>query len=123
MFALCVESGRLDESRVLRVVELACHSTARHRFALLKQFDRLLRNHLKQSCAKVESAVPLSDAMQTEIATRLSKMMRSEREVTFVTNPDLIGGMRIQVGDDVYDGSVYGRLCELEHRFSGPTSE
>jgi len=35
----------------------------------------------------------------------------------FVLNPDLIGGMRVQVGSDVYDGSVQAGIAELKKRF------
>jgi F0F1-type ATP synthase delta subunit len=37
--------------------------------------------------------------------------------VSFVQNQDLIGGLRVQVGSDVYDGSIRARLAELADRF------
>ena len=36
--------------------------------------------------------------------------------MTFVPNPELIGGMRVTVGSDVYDGSIRNQLAALEAR-------
>ncbi|MBI1841861.1 MAG: F0F1 ATP synthase subunit delta, partial [Verrucomicrobia bacterium] len=38
-------------------------------------------------------------------------------QLSFEQNPALIGGLRIQVGSDVYDGSVAARLHELSESF------
>jgi F-type H+-transporting ATPase subunit delta len=67
--------------------------------------------------AKVESAV----ALQTDLRARLQKSLESAYgesvKSEFLENADLIGGMRIRVANDVYDGSVRSRLTALAASF------
>ena len=60
--------------------------------------------------AQVESAFALSDAQQAELTTTLSKKYGKTVRLDVRENPDLIGGVRVLVGDDVIDASVRGKL-------------
>jgi len=67
--------------------------------------------------AKVESAKPLALALQTRVATDLARQYGPGLSTSFAENPALIGGMRIRVGSDVYDGTVRSRLAALQESF------
>ncbi|KUM05194.1 F0F1 ATP synthase subunit delta [Chromobacterium subtsugae] len=60
--------------------------------------------------AQVESAFAMSDAQQAELTTTLSKKYGKTVRLDVRENPDLIGGVRVLVGDDVIDASVRGKL-------------
>ena len=64
----------------------------------------------------VESATALPDALRQDVAAGLARVYGSGLQASFQENPDLIGGMRIKVGSDVYDGSVRARLAALAER-------
>ena len=65
----------------------------------------------------VESAAPLPDDLRDAACVAdLTRMYGPALETSFSENPALIGGMRIKVGSDVYDGSVARRLAALEAR-------
>ena len=67
--------------------------------------------------AKVEGAVESSPAQVAEIKANLEKRYGAGLNVSYVVNPSLIGGLRIQVGSDLYDGSVKTRLEKLAQSF------
>ena len=67
--------------------------------------------------ARVESAVALGQAQQQEIRDSLNRLKGGQVAVEFAENPGLIGGMRVKIGDDVFDGSVRTRLANLSETF------
>jgi F-type H+-transporting ATPase subunit delta len=72
----------------------------------------------------VRSAVPLTDAQQAALRDRLASSLGATPVLTLEVDPGLIGGLVVQVGDDVYDASVRNRLEQLRHRLTeGKTHE
>jgi F-type H+-transporting ATPase subunit delta len=67
--------------------------------------------------AEVESAAPLPDDLQASVAARIERVYGPKIRISFAQKPALIGGMRVKVGSDVYDGSVKARLAALEKCF------
>ena len=61
--------------------------------------------------------MPLPADLQVSVQAELTKVYGPGITASFAENPALIGGLRIQVGSDVYDGSVRGRLAALERSF------
>lgn len=61
----------------------------------------------------VTSAVPLSDDQLTKLKTTLADRLRAEPVLDARADPDLLGGLVVQVGDRVYDSSVRTRLNSL----------
>jgi F-type H+-transporting ATPase subunit delta len=55
-------------------------------------------------------------AMRSELVNNLKKKYGADLATDFVVNPKLLGGMRIRVGSDVWDGSVRNRLERLEQQ-------
>jgi len=117
LFRLCFANGLLDEGRVRQVVQQVGESRNRNRFNVLSQFQRLLKLHWARHTATVQSATALSAGMQSSVQAGLARVYGAELSISFIHSPALIGGMRIKVGSDVYDGSVQARLAALEARF------
>ena len=63
--------------------------------------------------AIVKSAVPLTDEQTDRLVGALSRIYRRQVAVHVEVEPALIGGISVQVGDEVIDGSVAGRLESL----------
>jgi F-type H+-transporting ATPase subunit delta len=116
LFRLCLVNGLLDPDRVRKVVTRLAHSTRRDRFALLTQFRRLVYLDCRNRTALVESAAPLPPAFAASLESSLAHAYGPGLSVSFAPAPALIGGLRIRVGSDVYDGSVRARLADLESR-------
>jgi F-type H+-transporting ATPase subunit delta len=116
LYRLCLVDGLLDPGRVRQVTHRI--ATSRHRGALpiLSGFQRFVRLDRERHTAVVESATPLGSDVREGIQAGLARVYGTGLEASFVENAALIGGMRIKVGSDVYDGSVQARLAGLEAR-------
>jgi F-type H+-transporting ATPase subunit delta len=107
----------LDENRVREAVKKVVEVKPRGYLQILSQFQRLVKLDLERRTAFVESATPLPEDMQSKVRANLAKAHGRGLTISFAQNPALIGGLRIKVGSDVYDGSVQGRLHALEESF------
>ena len=117
LYRLCLVNGLLDERRVLQVVQLVIEGKGRGCMALLARFERFVKLDRAAHTADVETAVPLPADLQSSVQSRLGKAYGPGLDTQFTVKPALIGGMRIRVGSDVYDGSVQSELAALEKSF------
>ena len=117
LFKLCVIGGRLDEPRVRQVVAQVLTHKPRGYFATLKYFQRLVQLDVQRRTARVESAGELPSDQREAVQGNLSRRYGTGLGFEFAVKPELIGGMRVRVGSDVYDGSVRGRLDALKESF------
>jgi F-type H+-transporting ATPase subunit delta len=117
LFRSCVVNGYADENRVRQTVSAVIEKKPRGYIGILSQFQRLVKLDLAKRTAKVESAGPISDALKNEVQSNLSRVYGSGLDISFAENPSLIGGLRIQIGSDVYDGSIQTKLKRLAETF------
>lgn len=117
LFRSCQENGGLDENRVRQVVQQVIAGKPRGYIAILSQLARFVKLDQERRTAKVESAVPLTAEAQASLRNNLAQLYGPGLNLSFGQNPALLGGLRIQIGSDVYDGSVQGRLQRLEESF------
>lgn len=116
LFGLCLVNGGLDDARARRVGQRLSSSGRRGSLAILSGFLRLVRLDRDRHLAVVESATTLSDDLKKTVQARLVMVYGAGLETAFQQNAGLIGGMRIKVGSDLYDGSVRRKLEALEAR-------
>jgi F-type H+-transporting ATPase subunit delta len=117
LFRLCQSNGVLDEARARQVVSRIIAEKPRGYLGALSYFRRLVQLDQALHTAMVQTAVPLPADLQSGVKTNLARIYGPGLTTSFTENPALIGGMRVQVGSDVYDGSVRGRLAKLEKSF------
>ena len=117
LFRSCLVKGLLDEGRTRQVVQRVISTKRRGYLALLSYFQRLVKLEAARHTAEVESAVPLPADLRESIQADLVAAYGPGISVSFAHNPGLIGGMRVRVGSDVYDGSVRARLAALQKSF------
>ena len=117
LFRSCRVNGLLDENRVRQAVSLLLSQKPRGYMEIVARFHRLVKLDLEQRAARVESATPLPPDLQNEVAAGIKKKYGNGVNLSFAQNPSLIGGLRIQVGSDLYDGSVKMKLEKLSESF------
>jgi F-type H+-transporting ATPase subunit delta len=117
LFGLCQTAGRLDETKLRTVVARLIESKPRDYRAVLVALQRLTRLDADRRRVTVESAVALDDASRQRVVDGLAKAHGPNLTISYTVNPELIGGLRIRVGNDVLDGSVQGRLTRLANAF------
>jgi F-type H+-transporting ATPase subunit delta len=117
LFRLCLVEGSLDESLVRAVVQQVIDAGRPGSLDLLTRFHRLVRLDRAAHGATVESVAPLPPEVRASIEEDLARIYGGGVDTTYTANPTLLGGVRITVGSDVYDGSIHGRLAALEEQF------
>jgi F-type H+-transporting ATPase subunit delta len=110
-------NGLLDEGRARQVVRRILEARRRDSLKLLSRFLYLAKLDRVRHTAEIESAMPLADDLTSGIKDGLLRSYGPGMTALFSQNPALIGGMRIRVGSDVYDGSVRAALAALEKSF------
>jgi len=116
LLRMCLVDGALEPSRVRQVAQRLVISKRRGSLNILSAFQRLVRLDRDRHTAVVESAAALVPEVRANVQAGLARLYGDGLEASFQENPGLIGGMRIKVGSDVYDGSVRAKLAALEAR-------
>ena len=116
LYRFCLVNGLLDEGRTREAVGRVIAARHRGSLGMLGHFQRLVRMDRDRHTALVESAVSLPDDLRVGVVTDVARMFGPGMETSFTENTALIGGMRLRVGSDVYDGSVRARLASIEAR-------
>jgi F-type H+-transporting ATPase subunit delta len=99
---------------VREIVRAIVEKKPRNYIQLLQDYSRLLRLELDKHRATVESAAELDPELRHDIVSGLEKKYGPGLTTEYVVNPELIGGVRVRVGSDVWDGSVRHRLERLQ---------
>jgi F-type H+-transporting ATPase subunit delta len=106
--------GQLDRGRIASIVDSLIAKKPRNYIGILKNYRRLLRLELEKRQAKIETANEVDSATRSELEANLQKKYGNDLTTEFVVKPELLGGMRIRVGSDVWDGTVRNRLERLQ---------
>ena len=108
LLAICGE--RID-GVARNLIQLLVHN---RRLSVLSEirelFERLKLEDEGKLDAKISSAFPMEDAQRSQVVNLLSSRFKRKINATVTVDPDLIGGIKVEVGDKVWDASVRGRL-------------
>ena len=78
-----------------------------------EQFEKLKLEDEGKLDAKISSAYPLDDAQRNHVVKLLSSRFNRKINATVIVDAELIGGIKVEVGDKVWDASVRGRLQNM----------
>lgn len=117
LFRHTTKDGTLSEEAALAVVRKVIELKPRGYLGILSHFKRLVQLDLERRMATVESAAPPSPELEAGFRAALTRAYGPGLNIAFAHNPALLGGVRVKVGSDVYDGSVQGRLTALLEQF------
>ncbi|MET0295758.1 MAG: F0F1 ATP synthase subunit delta [Microbacterium sp.] len=111
--------GRASDATTLIVSSLAEQSRDRRVRELLSRATRLVADQRGRAVATVVTAVPLNDAQTARLTAALTARYGEAISINAVVDPAVVGGLRVQVADDVIDASVSARLADLRQRLAG----
>jgi F-type H+-transporting ATPase subunit delta len=118
--ALLVE---LLEGKVTRgTLRLAQQSTSgSHRTVTVAvdEYQKVAARHRNRLVALVTVARPLDEGQADRLAEALTRQYDRPVHLNTVVDPDVIGGIRVEIGDDVIDGTVASRLDDARRRLAG----
>jgi F-type H+-transporting ATPase subunit delta len=81
---------------------------------IARQFQALLDARSGTSQATVESAFPIDASQLAEVKATMERRFLRNLDVHVVVKPELIGGIRVIVGDEVLDTSIRARLEQMK---------
>ncbi|RRJ95309.1 hypothetical protein Ga0100231_014335 [Opitutaceae bacterium TAV4] len=113
LFQLSLVDGRLNSERVSGVLEYIEKHHSAQPIPILKAYRRLIAEDLARSQAIVEHAGPVADATFAAIGAALSRRYKRPVATLGKPNPALLAGLRIRVGDDLYEASIAQQLASL----------
>jgi F-type H+-transporting ATPase subunit delta len=115
LFKLSIVDGTLSAERVAGVLQYVEKHQPARAVAVLKAYHRLVAAEIARHQAVVEHAGPVGEAVVSGIAAAMTK--RYGRSITGLARPEasLIAGLRVRVGDDVYESTVAGQLAALSN--------
>ena len=85
----------------------------------LRDAARIAADQLGNTLAQVTTAAPLDATRAERLRQALSKIAGRSVKITTSTDPSLVGGIRVQIADEVIDGSVRTRLEDLRLQLAG----
>jgi len=108
LLAICGE--RID-GVARNLIQLLVHNRRLPVVAEIRDlFEQLKLEDEGKLNAKISSAFPMEDAQRSQIVKLLASRFKRKINATVTVDPDLIGGIMVEVGDKVWDASVRGRL-------------
>ncbi len=99
----------LDEKRQHALIDEFFSGVRSGKVVLLEEGGELP----SAATAEVVSALPLTAVEQTSIRKEVSRKAGADIGIAFRVDPDLLGGLKIRIGDRVIDGSVAGQIDSL----------
>ena len=109
--------GQLDSGKIASLVQSLIAKRPRNYVGILQNYKRLLRLEIERRHARIESASELSAETNSRVLQNLKRKYGRDLTTEFVVDRELLAGMRIRVGSDVWDGSVRHRLESLQQQF------
>ena len=85
----------------------------------LQQYLDLAAEALDEAVATVRTARELSADEQQRLTSALGRQYGKDVQLHVIVDPELVGGLRVEIGDDVIDGTVVGRLDDARRRLAG----
>lgn len=118
LFQASLVDGVLDVSVVRKVVRKLSDAKPRGYLQVVTAYWRLVRLEVERNSALIESAVELDAATRAQVEADLKKKYGNQISTEYAVRPALLGGIRIKIGSDVWDGSVLNRIQRLEEKFN-----
>ena len=110
---LSIVNGEVSPERVAGILQYIGKHRPSNSVAVLKSFQRLITAEIARREARVEHAGPMENSVLASIAASMTR--KYARRIAGVSrrNDALLAGLRVRVGDDVYESSVAGQLAAL----------
>tara|TARA_B100001123_G_scaffold444347_1_gene592910 strand:+ start:9764 stop:10159 length:396 start_codon:yes stop_codon:yes gene_type:complete len=111
---LSLDNGLVSTEKVEAVLETLRKHSPRKPKIVLKNYLYYIKQAINRGKAVIEFAGSVEESAIAAIEKQLSENYNRPITTTSLANDALIAGLRITIGDDIYDASVAGRLANLE---------
>lgn len=113
LFTMSLVEGVVSAEQVEGVLAYLEKHAPANTLQVLQIYKGLIGRELAKSEAVVEHAGPMSDGVLRSIEGAFTQKYRRQVTASSVHNAQLIAGLRVRIGDDVYESSIAGQLEQL----------
>ncbi|WP_308207596.1 F0F1 ATP synthase subunit delta [Actinomadura madurae] len=108
--------GKVTPATLTLVTELVLRPRGRSLESGLAEYGRLVAQRRQRLVALVRTPSALSDGQRTRLAAVLAAAYGHEVHLNIEIDPTVIGGLSIELGDEIIDGTIAGRLDDVRRR-------
>ncbi|WP_347057703.1 F0F1 ATP synthase subunit delta [Blastococcus sp. HT6-30] len=112
-------SGRVSPVTELLLRNVLTGSHAGTAGVAIERLSEVASRRRGQSVARVTTAVPLTPSQEQRLVDVLSRLYRRTIGLQVTVDPAIVGGLVVQVGDEVIDGSIAHRLEAARRQLAG----
>lgn len=113
LFNLSLVDGTVSAAQVEGVLAYLEKHPPASPLAVLRAYQRLIARELAKSEVIVEHAGPVTDGILRSLEGALTQKYKRQISAKSVHNAELIAGLRLRLGDDIYEASIAGQLEQL----------
>jgi len=117
IFRMCAPQGKLNEDHLKLSFSKIIADRPRDFRQILQELHRLVKVDVESRIVSVESATELDSAQRERIEKNITEQYGAGLTFQYSTDAALLGGIKIRVGDDVWDGSLQAKLEKLTNSF------
>lgn len=110
--------GKADPATV-RLAERAVDGRGQHFATVMRTYQVAAATRRQASIATVRVAAPLTEGERARLAEVLGRQYGREIQLNVIVDPNVVGGVRVNIGDEVIDGTIAARLDEAQRRIAG----
>ncbi len=118
LFKLAVAGDKINEERILAIVDDVLKRKPRHYIPILKRFVALLKFEIEKQTLTISSAKKMEQSEIHQIVAAMNRLFSQVNYIRSEIDPSLIGGLKIKLGSNVWDDSVRGRLQKVERELA-----
>lgn len=107
------KEGILNEYKVTKVIKLLKSQSKSNALFSLSEYLKALKRKLRKHILYIETTIPIASSQIKRIKKVLEKKIKITRVETKI-NPDILGGFRLKVGDEVWDYSILAKLNQVK---------
>ena len=112
-------SGKVNSATLALVGQAVTRPRGRTLEQALEHLGQVVADRAQRYIAVVRSAHPLSEAQLERLRTLLNRKYDRAIHLNTEVDPDIVGGLSVRVGDEVIDGTIAGRIAEVQRRLAG----
>ncbi|WP_181275321.1 F0F1 ATP synthase subunit delta [Brevibacterium oceani] len=112
-------SGKASPDTITLIVQAALHPRGLRVATALDQYSDILAARQQRSVADVTVAKPLTEAQTEKLQSALSASYGRELVLNVQVDPSVLGGVRVQVGDEMMNSTVADRLADVQRKLAG----
>jgi F-type H+-transporting ATPase subunit delta len=118
LLKLALSNGEINEERILAIVNEVLTHKPRHYISILERFMVLLKFEIAKRTLTITSAKPIDKSENEQLLSSLIKIFPGAKYIQSEVNPDLIGGLKLKFGSNVWDDTLLARLQKVQRELS-----